>query len=98
MQRFPQCLFKPGDQLMAGLRLSSITVNDADALRAALADGWFESPEAADAARTTAEESADAVGAPTRAELEQMAVSLNINFDGRTSDRKLAAAIAAKRG
>jgi hypothetical protein len=35
---------------------------------------------------------------PTRAELEQMAKELNIKFDGRTSDKKLIAAIAEKVG
>lgn len=34
-------------------------------------------------------------GAPTRAELEAKATELDIKFDGRTTDRKLAAAIEA---
>ena len=35
--------------------------------------------------------------APTRAELEQMAIELGISFDGRTTDRKLAERIAELR-
>lgn len=50
--------------------------------------------EAAELAASSA--LADANKPPTRAELEQMATSLSLPFDGRTSDRKLAALIAAQ--
>lgn len=52
----------------------------------ALESGWFDTlPEALDANPETA--------APTRAELEAKALELGLKFDGRTGDRKLAAAI-----
>ncbi len=102
MQRFPQCLFKPGNKPMAGLLLDAITVHNDSELEAALAEGWFESCEAADAhgkaeaAKLAAlPEPTDAK--PTRDELEQMAVTLGIPFSPRTSDKKLAEAVAAKR-
>lgn len=93
MQRFPQGLFKPGDLPLAGLMLSCLQVNDERELAAALADGWFECPNAAAASAKPAE----AVDAqPTRAELEQKATELGIKFDGRTGDKTLADRIAAK--
>lgn len=56
----------------------------------ALDNGWFDSlPEAIDG------EAAISEGAPTRAELEAKATELDIKFDGRTTDRKLSAAIEA---
>lgn len=95
MQRFPQCLFKPGDKPMAGLLLSSIMVRNDEELAAALADGWFESPEAADASRqSTADQAVEVVS--RREVLENKARAMGIKFDGRTSDRKLAELIAAK--
>lgn len=56
----------------------------------AMDNGWFDSmPEAIDGERAIDE------SAPTRAELEAKAAELDIKFDGRTTDRKLAAAIEA---
>lgn len=57
---------------------------------AAIDDGWFDSlPEAINGEQAIDE------GAPTRAELEAKATELDIKFDGRTTDRKLSAAIEA---
>ena len=91
MQRYPQGLFKPGNLPLAGLMLSCLEVHNDDELAAALADGWFESPEAADAHGKA--EAEKAAAQPTRAELEQKATELGLKFDGRTSDRKLSDAI-----
>lgn len=97
MQRFPQGLFKPGDMPLAGLKLACLEVRDEAELAAALADGWFEDPTEADAARPPEPDADAAIDAkPTRAELEQKAAELGLKFDGRTSDAKLAAAIDAK--
>ncbi len=104
MQRFPQGLFKPGDLPLAGLKLACLEVRNEEELAAALADGWFEDPTEADAARPP-EPAAETVEAnageqsnkpPTRAELEQKATELGIPFKPQTSDKKLAEAIAAK--
>lgn len=62
----------------------------------ALKEGWFRTKEEAKAAyeQPAAEPAADAP--PTRAELEQKAKELGLKFDGRTTDKKLAALIAEK--
>lgn len=106
MQRFPQGLFKPGDLPLAGLMLSCLEVHNEDELAAALADGWFEDPNEADAfGKAEAAKAAALVGQaggtsdttepPTRAELEQKATELGVKFDGRVSDKTLAERIAA---
>lgn len=104
MVKYPQCLFKPGTRPMAGLLLDSIMVLDDGEFAAAMADGWFESPEAADAARQV-EAPASAEPPPltpedtaplTRADLEAKAAELGIAVDGRWGDRRLAEAIAKK--
>lgn len=109
MVKYPQCLFKPGARPMAGLLLEAITVLDDGEFAAAMAEGWFESPEAADAARPPppvwAQEPAPADPAPlppedtaplTRADLEAKAAELGIAVDGRWGDKRLAEAIAKK--
>jgi hypothetical protein len=94
-QKFPMCLYKPGDLPLAGLKLSALTVHSEDELAAALADGWKADPsEAVEVAPTSAQTDDDA--APTRAELEQQATALGIEFRSNISDATLAARIAAK--
>lgn len=90
---FPRMLVRPGTawQLETG-RYDLLTVSDQEAHDVALADGWFVSQEGAIAAKQAE------ASKPTRAELEQKAKELSIKFDGRTSDAKLAEAIAAKLG
>lgn len=71
-------------------------VADAAEFDSAVASGWFVSYEEASGLVLKAD--ADPVvvnddSAPTRAELEQKARELNIKFDGRTRDHKLAALI-----
>ena len=73
---------------------------DESEVEAALKDGWYRTKEEAKAAYEAvpvvpvAEPASDA--APTRAELEQKAKELGLKFDGRTTDKKLAALIAEK--
>lgn len=109
MDRFPQMLFKAGGlEQFHGGSFSTLVVQDADALADALSAGWHETtPAAVEAQRAEQERAAQAAAAPatlepddtkppTRAELEQKAVELGLDFDGRTTDRRLAEKIAAK--
>ena len=74
---------------------------------AALAEGWFRTKEEAKQAYKAPTPVAELVkdmaaladnidAPPTRAELEQKAKELGLKFDGRTTDKKLAALIAEK--
>ena len=69
---------------------------DESEVDAALSEGWFRTKEEAKAAyeQPAVEPVSDAP--PTRAELEQKARELGLKFDGRTTDKKLAALIAEK--
>lgn len=61
-------------------------VDDRDQFALMIKEGWFASvPEALSGVHDVADESQ-----PTRAELEQKANELELKFDGRTSDAKLA--------
>lgn len=85
---FPTLVYKtPGTHARSGGTYSYLGVADAAALDAALADGWFLTLPEAIAGK--ADEPADN-SAPTREELEAKATELNIQFDGRTTDKKLA--------
>lgn len=85
---FPTLVYKtPGTHARAGGTYNYMGVADSAALESALAEGWFLTlPEAIEG---KADESADE-SAPTREELESKAAELNIQFDGRTTDKKLA--------
>lgn len=79
------------------------TIVDELDVEAALAKGWHRTKEEARQAFEKAQPpavspAADSVSdaPPTRDELEQKAKELSIKFDGRTSDKKLAALIAEK--
>lgn len=99
MNDFPRMLYKAGGpEQIHGAQFHTLIVHDADELDAALGDGWaMSTPEALDAAKpkavpnTIPDDSAPA----TREELERKANELQIKFDGRTSDKKLADLIAA---
>jgi hypothetical protein len=98
----------PGKHEIHGSLFDYIITEDVEA---AQADGWsLTTPEAKaayiaaqDAAAAAKEDEAEKAAAaaladdtpPTRAELEQMAKSLSLPFDGRTSDKKLSALITA---
>ncbi|MDQ0022909.1 hypothetical protein J2X90_000695 [Variovorax paradoxus] len=99
--QFPTLVYKcPGAHQRPGGTYAYQGVQDADEHAAALADGWFATlPEAIDGNSPVIAPAAPAPAAdapPTRAELEQKAKELGIKFDGRTGDKKLAEAIAAK--
>lgn len=91
MSQFPQALYRaPGVEKTDLGAFTSALVTNEDQREAHLAEGWHESREGAMAAAEKA------AAAPTRAELEQKASEMGLKFDGRTSDSKLAAAIAEK--
>jgi hypothetical protein len=103
MDQFPQMLYKVGGpEQCHGGSFSITTVDDAQALDAALADGWHTGTDEARAAHaaklaekpTTDTKTDDAP--PTRAELEQKAIELGIVFSTNIGDAKLAERIAAK--
>lgn len=87
---FPRSLFKsPGDQWVSGGSFAIEHVEDLAQYHAAKKAGWFDSvPEALDAWRNGVAAVADDA-LPTRAEIEEMARSLGIKFDGRTTDAAL---------
>ena len=90
---FPRMIYKAdGPHKIHGGKFDYCIVVDADELDAALADGWALTTDEANALKAAPVDDA----MPTRAELEQKANELEIKFDGRTSDAKLAAKIAAE--
>lgn len=110
MNRFPQAVFIGGGQeTIEGRQFTSKLVNDADELEAAQAAGWHETTteaaEAEDAAKLAEQGKKDPVAnndehdsdtPPTRAELEQKATELGVEFSSKLGDKKLAERIAAK--
>lgn len=102
MQRFPQALYQAGGQeIIEGRQFTSRAVLDVDELAAALADGWHETPAACYPAEEPAKLAAqddehDDTTPPTRAELEQKATELGVEFSKQLGDKKLAERIAAK--
>ena len=111
MQRFPQALFRAGGaEVIEGRTFTSQLVHDEAALDAALADGWYETADEADALRpdleaakqaehvpTDESTSSEEAKQPTRAELEAEAKALGVTFRSNTSDATLTERIAAKR-
>ena len=88
---FPRSLFKsPGDQWVGGGSFAIEHVEDLAQYHAAKKAGWLDSvPEALDAWRNGAVAAVADDAPPTRAEMEEMARSLGIKFDGRTTDAAL---------
>lgn len=89
---FPRSLFKsPGDQWVSGGSFAIEHVEDLAQYKAAKAAGWLDSvPEALAAWKANLAAPVVADDAPpTRAEMEEMARSLGIKFDGRTTDAAL---------
>lgn len=94
----------PGSHELHGVMVDYTTV-DASAVPEMLAAGWCLTPlEAAayqppsdvvDVVKRVEDAVAEQFAPPTRAELESKATELGIRFDGRTSDKKLGALIAA---
>jgi len=103
MDRFPLMLYRAGREVATDSGPMDVhVVADADALAAALADGWHEtSPAAAEAVcavlvDATPDQAPSDDAPPTRAELEQKAAELGIKIDGRWSEKRIASAIAEK--
>lgn len=108
MNEFPRMMYQAGGhEEIHGGGFATLIVHDADELEAALASGWSlttvdaleaAAPKAAPAPAPAAP--ADDNAPPTRAELEQQANELGIEFSPRIGDAKLAerieAALAAK--
>ena len=96
---FPVFVYKsPGNRKLGRKSYRYVSVNDEIEMAEKLAEGWFATREEAIAGKALVEEFekievVDLHAAPTRAELEQMAKTLNIKYDGRTSDKKLNALI-----
>lgn len=99
--QFPQMLYKAGglEQIHGG-SFSTVIVPDAEMRDAALADGWSERTDTAlDLVARPAAKPAEPIvstAEPTRAELEQKATELGIEFSRLIGDAKLAERIAAK--
>lgn len=91
---YPRLVFKcPGPYARQGGTYDHAVVNDAGEHASQIGAGWFNTlPEAIEGKSAISEVPADDA-APTRSELEAKAKSLNIAFDGRTSDAKLLAKI-----
>lgn len=89
---FPRLVYK-------GPATHQLVEND-EQVDAALADGWFLTvPEAVSGVAAKLAEPvkpADDDAPPSRAELEAKATELGVAFTGKTSDKKLSDAIAAK--
>lgn len=108
MSDFPTIVYRsPGPHAGEfGRTYASKGVADADALKAALADGWHKTlPDACrpPIAAPAAPQAAPVVipdddAPPTRAELEAQAEKLGLKVDGRWSDKRLAQAIADAMG
>lgn len=85
----------PGSHEIHGGKFDYVIVDD-DKIEDAVADGWFLTTPEAKAAHEESLKTQDDYTPPTRAELEQKANELGLKFDGRTTDKKLAALIAEK--
>jgi len=83
-----------------GSKFDTLLVNDESELIAAIAGGWFSTVvEALEGKKQIiVNEVEDDDSPPTREELKSKALELGIKFDGRTSDRNLAALIAEALG
>ena len=101
MSDFPRMIYRAGGtEEIHGGRFETRIVHDIDEQDAALLDGWSLTTDAAREAARPAAEPAPAIlddnAPPTRAELEQKAVELGIEFSPRIGDAKLAERIAEK--
>jgi hypothetical protein len=106
MTEFPAFVYKgKGKFQRPGGGYDYLHVKDEVELQNALADGWFETLDAAVEAlkpkkfaetpvskpsEPISEPSADDSAPPTREELEAKATELGIKFDGRYSDKRIA--------
>lgn len=84
----------PGPHKQDGISFEYVVVLDEE-IEPHLKDGWALSSAEAKVKFDAAQEAQDSAP-PTRAELEEKAKELGLKFDGRTTDKKLAAMIAEK--
>lgn len=103
MSEYPRIIYRAGGtEEIHGGRFETRIVQNVDEQDAALIDGWSLTTDAARAVAETKPELAPVDGAaddnapPTRAELEQKAHELGIEFSPRIGDAKLAERIAEK--
>ena len=102
--QFPRFVFRcPGAYQRMGGSYGYRSVEDEESHAKAIAEGWFGTlPEAIEAhdnpkkPEPVAAQEPAPDAPPTRQELEQKAKELGLKFDGRTTDKKLAALIAAE--
>lgn len=105
MTDFPTILYRtPGPfKKPRGGTYATRPAADKEAFDALIAKGWFASYEEAKGGKPAkkvvesaepSEDEIDEVSGPTREELEAKAKELNVSYDGRTSDKKLAERIA----
>jgi hypothetical protein len=90
---FPTIVYRcPGMHQRPGGTYDYLAIESEEELADAIKDGWFKTlPEAMgekSAPKIVAEEPSNE-GSVSRAELEEMATSLKIKFDGRTTDKSL---------
>ena len=105
MTDFPTILYRtPGPfKKPRGGTYATIGCEDKEAFDALIAKGWFASYEEAKGGKSATEiiksaeafeDAIDEVSDATRDELEAKAKELNVSFNARTSDKKLAERIA----
>lgn len=89
---FPRMVYQTGGtEEIHGGKFATHIVNDQDELDAALADGWHMTTcEAKAATEKPGDGGHDDNAPPTRAELEQKATELGVEFSPRIGDAKLA--------
>jgi hypothetical protein len=96
MDKYPQMLYRcPGSETFFGVDCETKVVDSDEAYDEAIAEGFADTPADAKTAHETRAAKADS-GPVTRVELEQKALELGIEFDKKTSNKKLAELIEAK--
>lgn len=94
---FPTLVYKDGgDHQREGGTFSYKGVNDPDALKSALSDGWFKSLPEAVSGESVADEPIDEVSPPTRDEAKAKADELGIEYAGNIPTKKLIKLIEEK--
>lgn len=98
MSNYPRMLYKVGgtspQQVQEGV-VGTMIVNDVSEEDDAAEDGWHRTTiEAFDADKSSKSEPAEE--SQSRTDLEKKAASLGLQYDGRISDKKLAALVDQK--
>lgn len=82
--KIPTMIYRHPGRHKIGKKFYDYKVVDAADVDSFLSDGWFRTPAEAEACEILLDDEP-----PTRGELEIKATELGIDFDGRTTDRKL---------